>query len=87
MVVFSFLQVVNQLPMPTGLCHSVLLADVNDSDGEDTIESPHAPECSPISDIAENRLDGETVIQDTNEDDQEPQTETESDVSNLPLHV
>ncbi len=87
-ILSSFLQVDTRLTMPTGLCHSLLLAVLDDSDDEDGIQSPEAPPYSPISDTAENLLDGET--QDSNDDDEEPHMEddeAESNVSNLLLYV
>ena len=92
MVVSSFLQVETHLPTPTGLHHSLLLADIDDSD-EDNVESPDAPQYSPISVTDENLTSYETPLQDgSDEDDQQPhleanEAETEPNVSNFLLHV
>ena len=92
MVVSSFLQVETHLPTPTGLHHSLLLADIDDSD-EDNVESPDAPQYSPISVIDENLPSYETPLQDgSDEEDQQPhleanEAEIEPNVSHFLLHV
>ena len=61
-----------QIPVPTGLCHSLMVADVHDSNSEDSISSPEAPQYSPISDTADNHPDVQNLTQNNCEDDEGP---------------
>ena len=47
------------------------MADVDDLESEESINSPEAPQYSPISDAAENHQDSTTLTQDISEEDQE----------------
>ena len=72
-------------PISTSLCHSLLVTDVHDSDSEDSINSPEAPQYSSISETADNHHDGETLTQNISQDDEVPQLETEPTISNLAI--
>ena len=99
----------DQLSLPTALCHSLLVVGDHNTDSDnsnspeapryspfsdttddhnadsDNFDSPEAPQHSPFSDTADDHHDGQTSIQNISEDDQEPETETESIVSHIPL--
>ena len=59
------------------------MADVDNLESEESINSPEAPQYSPISDTAESHQGSTTLKQDISEDEPEPQTEPEPSVSNL----
>ena len=87
----SCLQVETHLPTTPPVGHSLFLAEINESD-EDNIESPNAPQYSPISMTDEILPNSEDLVLDGNDGDEEAhmtdnETEIESNVSNLPLHV